>query len=175
MIPGIGNGDKTANIGDKTGFVMVPYSFGDNTILDHLNTAYYHVHGKPFCFPELADDVTVTSGAGAWGAGGAITEIIPANTLSVSAFDLHWVNINNHSSDAYYFLEIYAGDPGSEVLIGSTRSWRDSTFLGGETATGTKRIQIPQQLPNTRISAKLYSSNAVAASVDISFEGHYYA
>lgn len=161
------------NIGDLTDFVGIPYVFGDNPILAHLNTMYAHIHGRSFVYPTTANDVLVTSGTGAWGTGGAITEIIPANGLT-SPFDLHWVNINAHTSDGFYLLEIYAGDIGSEVKIGETRSWRDSTFLGGETATGTKRIQIPQQLPNTRISAKLYSSNGGTASVNISFEGHFY-
>lgn len=169
------NPSVITGVGGLTDFVTVPYSFGINSMLAHLNTAYYHIHGQPFVYPELSNDITVTAGAGVWGTGGAITEIIPAGALSVSAFDLHWVNINNHSADAYYLLEIYAGDLGSEVKIGSTRSWRDSTFLGGETATGTKRIQIPQQPLGNRISAKLYSSDGSAATVGVSFEGHYYA
>lgn len=170
-----GNILKPDEIGDLTGFVDVPYSFGNNAILDHLNTSYYHVHGQSFCYPTTADDVTLTAGGGAWGTGGAITEVIPANTLDVSAFDLHWVNISNQDDNAYYYIEIYAGPGGSETLIGSTRSWADSTFFGGQIATGTKRIQIPQQPKNTRISCKLYSGDAGASTLNVSFEGHYYA
>lgn len=174
---GIGDGaaQDVPNIGDKDEYVGVPYVFGENTILAHLNTSYYHVHGQSFCYPELANDITVTSGTGAWGTGGAITEIVPAATLTTSAFDMHWININNLSEDAYYFFEIFSGEAGSEVKIGCVRSWRDSSFFGGTTSVGTKRIQVPQQAPGARISAKLYSGNAGTASAEISFEGHYYA
>lgn len=161
-------------LGKLNDWVGVPYSFGSNTVLAHLNTLYYHVHGESFCYPELANDISVTSGTGSWGTGGSITQIVPSGALNESAFDLHWININNISNDGFYYIEIYAGEPGSEVLIGNTRSWRDSTFFGGQTSIGTKRIQIAQQPSGTRISAKLYSSNAGTATIEISFEGHYY-
>ena len=164
-----------SGVGFLNDFVNVPYVFGANSILAHLNTAYYHVHGQPFCYPELADDITIASGAGIWGTGGSIIEVIPADTLNVSAFDLHWINLSNPDSDAYYYLEIYKGLVASEILIGCTRFWRDSTFFGGQTGAKTKRIQVSQQVVNERISCKLYSSNVGAASVDVSFEGHYYA
>lgn len=169
-----GNGGN-GSIGSKSDFIPVPYNFGDdlNTVLAHLNTGYYHVHGEPFCYPELADDISISSGTGTWGTGGTITQIIPASFLTVSAFDLHWVNINNISADAYYYIEVYAGDPW--VKIGCTRSWRDSTFFGGQVSVGTKRIQVPQQSQGIRVGAKLYSGNAGVASCEISFEGHYYA
>lgn len=175
---GGGSGDTSkleSDIGNKTDFVGVPYVFGDNPVLAHLNTSYYHIHGQPFCYPAIASSILITSGAGAWGTGGSITEIVPENELDVSTFDLHWINIINHSADAEYYIEIYSGASGSETLIGSTRSWRESSFLGGQVGNTTKRIQIPQQSANTRISCKLYSSNAATASVEISFEGHYYA
>ena len=165
VIEGVGNLDD---------FVTVPYDMGENSTLAHLNTNYQHVHGKAFVYPVLASDVTITSGTGAWGTGGTITEIIPDDGLENFAFDLHWINISAHSADGFYLIEIYAGDSGSEELVSSTRSWRDSTFFGGETAIGTKRIQIPQQEAGTRISAKLYDSSGGTATVQISFEGHYY-
>lgn len=174
----IGNGILgaiKALIGAFTDFVSVPYSFGLNSIMAHLNTAYYHIHGQPFTYPKLADSVTLTSGAGAWGTGGAITEVIPANTLNVSAFDLHWINMINHSADAEYIIEIYKGAPGSEVLISDTDTWRDSALFGGEIGVTAKAIQVPQQTPNERISCKLYSSNVGAASLQVKFNGHYYA
>ncbi len=160
-------------MGNKNDFVGVPYNEGDASIAGHLNTAYYHVHGKSFAYPEAADSVTVTSGNGVWTAG-TITEVIPTDTLDEADFDLHWINIVNHSEDAEYYIEILAGGAGSETVIGATRSWRDSTFLGGQTANTTKRIQVPQQPEDTRISCRIYSSNDGTASVDISFEGHYY-
>lgn len=180
FIHGLPATNSTANIlirdgiGTKQDFVGVPYNFGDNSILAFLTTGYYHVHGQSFCYPTTAVSVAVTSGAGAWTAG-AITQVVPAGALTVAAFDLHWINIIDHTADAEYYIEILAGGVGSEVVIGATRSWRDSTFFGGQIANTTKRIQIPQQPSGTRISCRSYSSNAGAATVSISFEGHYYA
>lgn len=169
------NKDSQEEIGSKTGFVQVPYTFGDNSILDHLNTNYYHIHGKSFVYPTTANSITITSGAGAWAGLGAIVEVIPENTLSLSAFDLHYINISNMSDDAEYYIEIYSGNAGSEVLIGATRASRNSLSPVSKSSLGTKRIQIPQQLPNKRISCKLYSSIADVTTLDVSFEGHYYA
>ena len=66
------NGKLSASNGDANGAVDVPYSFGTNTVLDHLNTAYYHIHGQSFVYPTKAASTTITSGAGAWGTGGSI-------------------------------------------------------------------------------------------------------
>ena len=87
---------------------------------------------------------------------------------------MHWINLINASADAEYLIEIYKGAIASETLIGGTRFWRDSAFLAGTVGTNTKRIQIPQQLANERISCKLYSNDGSAATLDVSFEGHYY-
>jgi hypothetical protein len=157
--------------GALTDFVVVPYDFGTNSILAHLNTAYYHIHGQSFVYPNHADDVLITAGAPAWGVAGSIIEVIPANTLSVSAFDLHWLNISNISEIATIQIDIYKGGSGSEVLIGSTRASRSTN----QTRNGPNRIQIPQQVKNERISCRLSSSTTNATTCLVSFEGHYYA
>lgn len=168
----IGNDPKGAVVrGDLGGFVSVPYSFGDNAIMDHLNTAYYHIHGQPFVYPTLANNVVLTAGAGAWGTGGSIIEVIPANALSVSAFDLHWLNVSALSENAEYEIWIYSGLGGAEVKIGATRPVRNAV----QSTEGARRIQIAQQPPNTRISCKLFSSVAGASTCAVSFEGHFYA
>jgi hypothetical protein len=86
--------------GTLTDFVAVPYDFGTNSILAHLNTSYYHVHGQSFVYPNHADEVLITAGAPAWDLTGTKTEVVPANALDVSAFDLHWINISNISENA---------------------------------------------------------------------------
>lgn len=157
-------------IGNKSDLVPVPYVEAASSLLAFLHTGYYHVHGKSFVYPSLANDVTLTSGAGAWAAGGSITEVIPAATLTDAAFDLHWINISNITSNATIQINIYAGGAGSEVLIGATRATRTTN----QARNGPARIQIPQQTSGTRISCRLYDSTAVTVSCDVSFEGHYY-
>ena len=157
-------------IGNKNDFVGVPYAPGDNSLAAHLSTAYYHVHGKAFVYPNHADDVTLTAGAGTWDLTGTITEVIPADTLTDSAFDLHFIDIADISADAIIQIDIYAGAPGSEELIGATRAVR----TGGAVRNAPQRIQVPQQPSGTRIACRLSSSVAGATTCDVSFEGHYY-
>ena len=168
----IGNGSNTAaKLGDLDGFVSLPYTFGENSILDHLNTAYYHVHGEAFVYPSLADNVTLTAGTGAWDNTGTITEVIPASMLTTSAFDLHWIDVSNISAVGEVEIEVFSGASGSEVKIGSVRASRTTN----QARNGPQALQIPQQPSGTRISARLSDSTTGALTCNISFSGHYYA
>jgi hypothetical protein len=166
----IGQGAEQ-NIGRKDANVSIPYAPGTNTVLGHLNTAYYHIHGRPFVYPDHADDVLLTAGTGAWDLSGAITEIIPADTLDVAPFDLHLINISDISGVGTIQIDIYKGGLGSEVLIGATRANRSTN----QTRNGPNRIQIPQQLKNDRISCRLSDSTVGALTCLVSFEGHFYS
>ena len=158
-------------IGQLTDFVHVPFVSGASTILGHLNTNYYHVHGQSFVYPTAADNVELTAAAGAWAASGDIIEVIPGNTLSVSEFDLHWINISTISENAELEIRIFKGAPLEEVQISATRPSRTAA----KSQEGARRIQIPQQPKNTRISCQLLSSTLNATTCKVSFEGHYYA
>jgi hypothetical protein len=168
----IGDDPKGAKVrGDLQDWVGVPYVFGENPIMAHLNTSYYHIHGQSFVYPDHADDVLLTAGAPAWDLTGAKIEVVPANTLSVSAFDLHWLNISNIDENATIQIDIFKGESGSEVQIGATRANRSTN----QTRNGPNRIQVPQQVKNERISCRLSSSTVNATTCLVSFEGHYYA
>ncbi len=158
-------------IGNKTDFIQVPYTVNINSLMAHLNTSYYHVHGQSFVYPNHANDIQLTSGSGAWNLTGALTEVIPAGALDVAAFDLHWINVSNISSVATIQIDIYAGGAGSEVQIGATRASRSTN----QSRNGPSRIQIPQQLVNTRITCRLSDSTVGTVTCLVSFEGHYYA
>lgn len=157
-------------IGSLTRQVGVPYRIGQNSILAHLNTSYYHVHGQPFVSPDAANAVQLTAGAGAWNAGGAIIEVIPAGGLLNFDFDLHWINIADISANGEIQINIYAGAAGNEVLIGATRSQRNAV----QSRENANRIQVPQQAAGTRISCRLLDSTAGQLTCNVSFEGHYY-
>ena len=158
------------NIGEKTDFIHVPYQEGINSILAHLNTNYYHVHGRSFIYPDKAAPVELTSGNLAWGTGGNLYQVIPANTINDSAYDLHWINISDISTNSDFVIDIYAGGAGAERLIGSTKGWRSNNLR----SEGVQRIQIPQQPPGTRISCRLSDSTAGTITLKVSFEGHLY-
>jgi len=172
VIQPIGNSSwRDPNVGVKDQWVSVPYVLGQNTVFAHLNTAYYHVHGTPFVYPDLADAVTLTSASPAWDDSGSIIEVIPADTLTVSDFDLHFINISDISGDAQIQIDIFKGLSGEEVKISSTRAVR----TGGAVRNAPQRIQIPQQVSGERISCRLSDSSSSSKSCDVSFEGHYYA
>lgn len=158
-------------VGSKNDFVGVPYNFGDNSLASFAATGYYHVHGEPFVYPDHASSVTLTAGAGAWNLTGAKTEVIPASTLTTSAFDLHWMVISAISANGEIQIDVYSGGAGSEVLIGSVKAVRNAV----QAQEGSHRIQIPQQPAGTRISCRLSDSTAGALTCAVSFEGHYYA
>lgn len=165
------NGAKypESNIGNLEDLVKVPYVEG-NSILAFLHTGYYHVHGASFLRPDKAVPVVLTSAAGAWDISGAKTEIIAANNITKD-FDIHWISIYDISTALYGVIDIFAGGVGSEVLIGSVDI--------GRSASGSREtalpIMIPQQLANTRISARLTTNNAGAQTCGIKLIGHVYS
>lgn len=159
------------SIGEQTDFVGVPYNFGENSVLAYLATMYYHVHGQFIVYPDHANAIVLTSSSAAWSETGPLVEVIPSGALSVSAFDLHWINISDISAVAQIQIDIYAGEIGSEVRICATRSQRNTN----QSRENANRIQIPQQTPGTRISCRLSDSSTSSITAAVSFEGHYYA
>ncbi len=158
-------------LGELSDYVNVPYEFGENTVMSFLTTGYYHVHGTPLVYPDHANAITLTAGAGAWNLTGSIIEIIPAATLTLSAFDIHFADISSISENAEIQIDLYKGGAGSEELISSVTAERSTVTSPGNPI----RIQIPQQSPGTRISARLSSSVAGATTCKIKLHGHYYA
>ena len=161
---------EVANIGDLTDSVGIPYSFGDNSIMAHLNTSYYHVHGASFLYPDKAVPVTLTSAAASWAETGAITEVIPANAIT-KAFDLHWCSISDISATLDGVIDIFAGESGSEVKIGTVDVVRTSTF----SRENPVPVQIPQQSANTRISCRFTDNTTSSRTVRVKFYGHVYS
>ncbi|MEJ2043711.1 MAG: hypothetical protein P8X74_03555 [Reinekea sp.] len=157
--------------GDLTDFVANPYSFGSNSLLAHANTLYYHIHGTPFVYPKYADAVILTSAAGVWATTGSLEEIIPENALNVSAFDLHWISVINISANLQGVIDIYKGLAGVEVKIGEIDIYRNAV----QSQEGAKRIQIPQQAKNERISCKFSDNAAGSNTCAVKLNGHYYA
>ena len=158
-------------IGNKQDLVQIPFVPDNDSILAFLKTAYYHTHGASFLYPKYADSVTLTAGTGVWNTGGAITEIIPANTIT-KPFDLHYAIISLISALCHADIDIYAGSAGSEVQIsGGIRVFRDSNFV----FEGSHTILVSQIPANTRISAKISDSTTGSITLRIAFEGHVYS
>ena len=165
----VGDGNPVANIGSKVGTVAVPYVPHKSSVMDHLNTSYYHVHGASFIYPDKAVPVTLTSAVASWAETGTIVEVIPADTI-IKDFDLHWASISDISATLDGVIDIFAGASGSEVKIGAVDVVRTSNF-SRENPVPT---QIPQQPANTRISCRFTDSTTSSKTVRIKFYGHVY-
>jgi len=163
-------GNKSKEIGLLDEFIHVPYSFGLNSILAHLNTAYYHIHGASFVLPKYADPVTLTSSADSWSQTGTIIEVIPENTLT-KPFDIHWCSISDISADLYGIIDIFSGNSSEEVLIGSI----DVVRTTAQSRENAMPVQIPQQAENKRISCRFSDSTTSARTVKVKFYGHVYS
>lgn len=163
-------GPNGNNIGRKSDLITVPFTAGSESSIAYLQTAYYHMHGTPFTYPDYSNPILLTAGAGAWDRTGTIVEIIPAGAI-LADFDLHWMDVSNISGNGTIKVDIFSGLLGNEVLIGGTKVFRTSNF----TQEGQKRIQVAQQPANTRISCRISDSTAGQLTCNIvSFDGHLY-
>lgn len=163
----IGNGNN--NIGRKSDIVGVPFTPDSETILAYLQTAYYHVHGEPFVYPQYVDPILLTSAAASWAITGDKIEIIPADTIDVD-FDLHWASISEISADLYGIIDFFLGAVSEEVWIGAVDVSRTATF----TRETPVPMQVPQLPANSRISARFSENTASPRTVRIKFYGHLY-
>lgn len=168
----IGNDPVARKIlGDRFDVVDVPYTPHqiDDTLMSYTRTGYYHVHGASFLYPDKADPVTITSSAASWSETGALTEVIPADTI-VKDFDLHWASINEISATLYGVVDIFAGGVGEEIKIGSV----DVSRTTNQAREDNMPVQIPQQAANTRISCRFTDSTTSSRTVKVKFYGHVY-
>ena len=155
------------SIDDKIGVATDIAS--NQTVLGYNNSLYQHVHQSAKCYPTLANGVVLTGGVPAWTLGNFI-EIIPANAIT-SMFDIHYLNFEGASATDSYELVLYKGLGGSEIEIGRVRTSRESATSGITNVP----IQIPAQMANTRISAKLASKSGSSDTVTISVYYHIYS
>lgn len=139
------------------------------TLLGYQNSLYQHVHQSAKVYPTLADGIVVTGGTTAWTLGNFI-EIIPANAIA-TMFDIHYINFETASATDFYEFVLYKGTVGNEIEIGRVRTSRESATSGIPNVP----IQIPAQMANTRISAKVASKTGGNDTVTISVYYHIYS
>jgi hypothetical protein len=151
-------------IGNKTDYLALPFN-NETSVIGHLNTLYYHIHGTAFTAPALADSVTVTKSTTAWELGTA-QELIAADS-TLNAFDVHYVVIDNISANGQFELHLIADDT---TTIGRVVFSRSATF----SQEAYIPIQIPPQAAGTKITAKLAGSGTGATTCGVKLVGHYY-
>lgn len=148
---------------------MTSEAYSSKTVGGRLITMDEHMHGQQWCYPTLADGVTVTGAAGAW-ALGAITEVIPADTKTLP-YDIHYINVEAASPAADVFeIVLYSGAVASEVEVGRIRFTKSSAV---DTQSGLP-FQMDIVPGNTRLSAAMASASGGSDTITISVEGHDY-
>lgn len=158
-------------IGTVADIVSVPFVFGTNTILAHLNTNYYHIHGATFIYPLYADPVLLLSDAAEWGEPTSPTELMPINTITKD-YDLHWASISDISAVLYGIIDLYGDDGGGWSYIGPLCDVvRTSNFSREDQI----RVQIPQLPANLRLGCKFRDNTTSQRSVRIKVYGHVYS
>ena len=143
-------------------------NYTSDNIYGILDMLKHHVHSVTKVYPTLANNVTLTGGAGAWQLGNFI-EVVPANTIT-DWFDIHWVVLVDPSVQDNYQVELYQGDLGSEELIAQIKVTRDTN----QGSTGSVPIMTPIIPANTRISAKLATESGGNDTLDIAVLYHEY-
>jgi hypothetical protein len=156
---------KQEAVGNLKDFIHLPYTFGKNSTMAHLNTFFYHIHGESFTFPKYADPLTITSNAAAWNLTGTPVVIIGASATD-RPFDLHWVIISSISDTLEGMLTFYADG----VEIETAPVSRTSNFSREEAMP----LQILPQPAGTVITAMFTDNTTGAKSCKIRVKGHYY-
>jgi hypothetical protein len=133
---------------------------------DHLHYAEEHVHTASYCYPTLANGVTVTGAAGAWTLG-AFVEIVPASTIT-SEFDIHYVSVEALSANDVYELHLFYG--AGDTFAGSIRFVKNAAVDAVVNAPFMTEL-IPA---NSRIRAKLATKGGGSDTADISIVYHTY-
>ena len=105
-------------------------------------------------YPTLAAGATVVSGAADWTLG-AFATIVPASTIT-ELFHIHCLSIESLDKNATFELVLYSGDADTEV------SRTRFTAIGGFWGNAHYRIDSPFVAANSRIRAKLASSDGLA-------------
>jgi len=158
-----------ANVGAKNDLVGIPYTPNVNTILAYMQTGYYHVHGASFVLPNKAEPITLTSSAAAWSETGTLMEIIGAGAIT-KPFDMHWASVSNISFVLDGMIDFFAGPVDAPVWIGAVDVVRTVNF----SRENAMPLQVPQQLANTRISARFSDSTTSERTCRVKIYGHVY-
>lgn len=122
-----------------------------NSLIAIAHTLEEHVHKEARCYPNLANGITMTAGAGAWNLG-TITEIIPASTIT-DDYDIHYISVEDISANDVYQIILYYGS--GDVFAGETRFTRSSV----QSNTFHIPIITPVMPANDRVRAQLASAS----------------
>ena len=143
------------------------YQIRDSDSVDAKLDALLAYRQSPLCcYPALANGITIVGGTAAWELG-AITQLVPANTLTLPIC-LHDVLIEYASTSDIYELVLYYIWVGHTIEIGRVKTNRER-YNGTSSQIAISGMQIPA---NSRINARLASSTGGNDTLRISLSYH---
>jgi len=150
----------------------MPGNIMQGDFFDTLHIVEDHLHSKSFCLPSFGAPVSLTTTASAaWGySATAAVEIVASVDAPSAPFDIHWAVVTDISANGYYELEILQGPAGSETFIARVPFFKTAGAPGETTVPCIS----PRMAKNTRISCKLYGSNAAANTCKVKLGTHQY-
>ncbi len=137
------------------------------SLFGQLRELIEHVHTVQKVYPTLADGVTLTTAIGDWGLG-TITEIVPANTITIE-FDIHEVLVEDvNTQDKTYELVLYYGAGDTECV---RVRFAATSNKGGVPAQFAMTPLIPA---NSRVRAQLAIEDGGSKTIKLSLRYHEY-
>ena len=131
-----------------------------------LDEAYYELQNERYVYPTLAAGATVVSANADW-TYGAYATVVPENTIA-NKFHIVAVSVESCDENAIYQLELYKY-PEDETVT-AVRFAVAGGFFGNQVyAVGSKEVAA-----NSRVRARLASSNGTAAVATITISIVYY-
>ncbi len=135
-----------------------------NSLYAHGQIIDDHFHAIQRVYPELANSIQVAGGVGVWELG-ALTTLMPANTVVDHRFDIHWIVICAVSANDEYELILYANT--TQIgRVGFTRTDKKDVTDGAP-------FQCPILDSEVRIRARLASAGG-GDTANFKLLYHYY-
>ena len=142
-----------------------------NSALSILESLEDHIHSVARCYPDLANGVTLTGGAGTWELG-TNAFVIPTDSVE-AIYDLHYVNVASATAADTYQIRFYCGElyaTSGDSLIGCIRTSK----AAGSNLSSPSPIITPQIPKYGKVSASVASSSGGLDQIVISVSYHVY-
>lgn len=130
-----------------------------------------HIHSVQRCYPDLANGITLTGGAGAWQLG-AVAVMIPVNTVT-KEFDIHFCNVASATAADVYQVKFYCGAMFATLGDSMIACLRTSKAAGANTSSPSP-LTTPELPPNSQVTAQVASSSGGGDAIVISVSYHTY-
>lgn len=155
---------RNANWGDVVGSKLDTYE-GDS-LYSLVSKIWPNVDAERLTYPTLATGVSIVSANADW-TYGSYSEVIPADTIA-SAFHLLGLSVESCDQNAVFQVELYKG--AADAIVTAVRFSVAGGFFGNQVyVVGSAQIDA-----NSRVRARLASSNGTAAVATIDLSVVYY-